>query len=107
MVEVLEDLEALSGVGVWRESIVLTGYVADEDLAALNSRALTFVYPLLLRGLGAAAAQGDLVDGTGDRVQHLLAASGGGRGRDPVGSRGDGCATRCARRHTIPSCVTR
>lgn len=34
-----------------QEHIIVTGYVADEDLAALYSGALTFVYPSFYEGL--------------------------------------------------------
>lgn len=45
-------MEALDGVGEARGRIVLTGYVADEDLAPLYSGALAFVYPSLYEGFG-------------------------------------------------------
>lgn len=35
-----------------QEHIIVTGYVADEDLAALYSGALTFVYPSFYEGFG-------------------------------------------------------
>ena len=35
-----------------KERIIMTGYVADEDLAALYSGALAFVYPSLYEGFG-------------------------------------------------------
>lgn len=35
-----------------KEKIILTGFVADEDLAALYSAALAFVYPSLYEGFG-------------------------------------------------------
>jgi glycosyltransferase involved in cell wall biosynthesis len=45
-------LEALAETGVVRDRIILTGYVADEDLAALYSGALAFVYPSRYEGFG-------------------------------------------------------
>jgi glycosyltransferase involved in cell wall biosynthesis len=45
-------LEAVSEAGAVRERIVFTGYVADEDLAALYSGALAFVYPSIYEGFG-------------------------------------------------------
>lgn len=44
--------EAIAEAGPVRERILLTGYVADEDLAALYSGALAFVYPSLYEGFG-------------------------------------------------------
>ncbi|HTP65773.1 MAG TPA: glycosyltransferase family 1 protein, partial [Geobacteraceae bacterium] len=35
-----------------RERVIVTGYVADEDLAALYSGAIAFVYPSLYEGFG-------------------------------------------------------
>jgi len=35
-----------------RERVILTGYVADEDLSALYSGAIAFVYPSLYEGFG-------------------------------------------------------
>jgi glycosyltransferase involved in cell wall biosynthesis len=45
-------LEAVTDAGGVRDRIILTGYVADEDLAALYSGALGFVYPSLYEGFG-------------------------------------------------------
>lgn len=45
-------LEAIAGAGSARDRIIVTGYVADEDLAALYSGALAFVYPSLYEGFG-------------------------------------------------------
>jgi glycosyltransferase involved in cell wall biosynthesis len=48
-----EDLfEAIDSTPAVRERIVLAGYVADLDLAALYSGALGFVYPSLYEGFG-------------------------------------------------------
>jgi glycosyltransferase involved in cell wall biosynthesis len=44
--------ETLSGCKPARDRIILTGYVADEDLAALYSGALAFVYPSFYEGFG-------------------------------------------------------
>lgn len=44
--------EAVEGAGELRDRIILAGYVADEDLAALYSGALAFVYPSLYEGFG-------------------------------------------------------
>lgn len=43
---------AISDAGLIKERIILTGYVADEDLAALYSGALAFVYPSFYEGFG-------------------------------------------------------
>jgi glycosyltransferase involved in cell wall biosynthesis len=45
-------LEALEAAGPVRDRIVVPGYVADEDLAALYSGASAFVYPSLYEGFG-------------------------------------------------------
>jgi glycosyltransferase involved in cell wall biosynthesis len=45
-------LEAVAETGAVRDRIILTGYVADEDLAALYSGALAFVYPSRYEGFG-------------------------------------------------------
>lgn len=44
--------ETLASLGPARCDIVVTGYVADEDQAALYSDALAFVYPSLYEGFG-------------------------------------------------------
>jgi glycosyltransferase involved in cell wall biosynthesis len=44
--------QAVAAAGALRERIHLTGYVADEDLAALYSGALAFVYPSRYEGFG-------------------------------------------------------
>ncbi|HEX8674363.1 MAG TPA: glycosyltransferase family 1 protein [Longimicrobium sp.] len=44
--------EAISGAGELRGRIILPGFVADEDLAALYSGATAFVYPSLYEGFG-------------------------------------------------------
>lgn len=36
----------------WADDVILTGYVADEDLPALYRAALAFVYPSLFEGFG-------------------------------------------------------
>jgi glycosyltransferase involved in cell wall biosynthesis len=36
----------------WAEDVILTGYVADEDLPALYRSASAFVYPSLFEGFG-------------------------------------------------------
>jgi glycosyltransferase involved in cell wall biosynthesis/SAM-dependent methyltransferase len=38
--------------GLSKDRIIITGYVADEDLAALYSGAMVFVYPSLYEGFG-------------------------------------------------------
>ena len=43
---------ALTAAEGLRERIIITGYVADEDMAALYSNALFFVYPSLYEGFG-------------------------------------------------------
>ncbi len=43
---------AISDSGSIKERIILTGYVADEDLAALYSGAQAFVYPSFYEGFG-------------------------------------------------------
>ncbi len=49
----LEKLDAaLAAAGRWRDRIVLTGFVADEDLPALYSDALCFVYLSRYEGFG-------------------------------------------------------
>ncbi len=49
----LEQLEAaLEAAGPWRQRIVLTGFVEDEDLSALYSDALCFVYLSRYEGFG-------------------------------------------------------
>jgi glycosyltransferase involved in cell wall biosynthesis len=47
-----EIANTVSRAGWAREQIILAGYVADEDLAALYSGALAFVYPSLYEGFG-------------------------------------------------------
>jgi glycosyltransferase involved in cell wall biosynthesis len=47
-----EIFETLSGCKSAKDRIILTGYVADEDLAALYSSALAFVYPSFYEGFG-------------------------------------------------------
>ena len=42
----------IEGAEAIKEQIVVTGFVANEDLAALYSGALTFVYPSLYEGFG-------------------------------------------------------
>jgi len=44
--------DELNNVEKIRERIIFTGYVADEDLAALYSDALMFVYPSFYEGFG-------------------------------------------------------
>lgn len=44
--------EELSNYDFLQERIILTGYVADEDLAAIYSGALAFVYPSFYEGFG-------------------------------------------------------
>jgi len=44
--------EALEAAGPLRDRIIMPGYVADEDLAALYSGASAFVYPSLYEGFG-------------------------------------------------------
>lgn len=44
--------EAISDCDNLRDYIILTGYVADEDLAPLYSGALAFVYPSFYEGFG-------------------------------------------------------
>ena len=44
--------EAVADFDISRDYIILTGYVADEDLAALYSGALAFVYLSLYEGFG-------------------------------------------------------
>lgn len=49
----LEQLqEALSAAGKWRDRIVLTGFVEDDDLSAIYSDALCFVYLSRYEGFG-------------------------------------------------------
>ncbi|WP_162572867.1 glycosyltransferase [Variovorax sp. PBL-H6] len=49
----LEKLDAaLAAAGRWRDRIVLTGFVADEDLSALYSDALCFIYLSRYEGFG-------------------------------------------------------
>ena len=49
----LEQLQsALSAAGRWRHRIVLTGFIEDEDLSALYSDALCFVYMSRYEGFG-------------------------------------------------------
>lgn len=45
-------LETIAGSGAVAERIIRTGFVADEDLAALYSGAEVFVYPSLYEGFG-------------------------------------------------------
>lgn len=45
-------LEVISDYDFLKERIILTGYVADEDLAGLYSGALAFVYPSFYEGFG-------------------------------------------------------
>jgi len=47
--EIFETAEALSK---YRSRLIFTGYVADENLAALYSGALAFVFPSLYEGFG-------------------------------------------------------
>ena len=44
--------QTLGALGAARDDVILVGYVADEDLAALYSDALAFVYPSLYEGFG-------------------------------------------------------
>ena len=44
--------EEISNYDFLKDRIILTGYVADEDLAALYSGALAFVYPSFYEGFG-------------------------------------------------------
>ena len=46
---IFAELTAAEGV---RERIIITGYVADEDMAALYSGSLFFAYPSLYEGFG-------------------------------------------------------
>ena len=49
----LEKLDqALAAAGRWRDRIVLTGFVDDDDLSALYSDALCFVYLSRYEGFG-------------------------------------------------------
>ena len=52
--ELLQTLGARPGL---RERIIVTGFVADEDLAALYSGAAVFVYPSLYEGFGLPALE--------------------------------------------------
>jgi glycosyltransferase involved in cell wall biosynthesis len=45
-------LDTIGSSGVARERVIVTGYVPDQDLAALYSGALFFVYPSLYEGFG-------------------------------------------------------
>lgn len=45
-------LATASRTGIARNKVIITGYVADEDLAPLYSGALAFVYPSLFEGFG-------------------------------------------------------
>jgi len=45
-------LEAVQQFGIAAESIIFTGYVADQDLAPLYSSALAFIYLSLYEGFG-------------------------------------------------------
>jgi glycosyltransferase involved in cell wall biosynthesis len=49
-VKLFEDIEEINST--YQSPIVLTGFVPDEDLAALYSGALMFVYPSLYEGFG-------------------------------------------------------
>ncbi len=42
----------IDGAEAFRDNIIVTGYVANEDLAALYSGAMAFVYPSLYEGFG-------------------------------------------------------
>jgi glycosyltransferase involved in cell wall biosynthesis len=44
--------EEVANFGIAKERIIITGYVADEDLAPLYSGALVFIYPSLYEGFG-------------------------------------------------------
>lgn len=45
-------LESLEGMGDLRDRVVVTGFAADEDLAAIYSGACMFVYPSRYEGFG-------------------------------------------------------
>jgi glycosyltransferase involved in cell wall biosynthesis len=47
-----EIYDEIDGAGTFRDRIILTGYVPDEELAPLYSGALAFVYPSLYEGFG-------------------------------------------------------
>lgn len=44
--------QEIANFGLSKDRIVITGYVADEDLAALYSGAMVFIYPSLYEGFG-------------------------------------------------------
>ncbi len=44
--------QEIAGAEAFKDNIVVTGFVANEDLAALYSGALAFVYPSLYEGFG-------------------------------------------------------
>jgi glycosyltransferase involved in cell wall biosynthesis len=44
--------QELSNLPTLKERVIITGYVADEDLAALYSGAMAFVYPSFYEGFG-------------------------------------------------------
>lgn len=45
-------LDEILNMGVVRDKLIITGYVSDEDLAAIYSGAAGFVYPSLYEGFG-------------------------------------------------------
>ncbi len=47
--KIFEEIEASAGI---KSRIIITGFVADEDLAALYTDALMFVYPSFYEGFG-------------------------------------------------------
>jgi glycosyltransferase involved in cell wall biosynthesis len=44
--------QEIAKLGLSKDRIIITGYVADEDLAAIYSGAMVFVYPSLYEGFG-------------------------------------------------------
>jgi glycosyltransferase involved in cell wall biosynthesis/SAM-dependent methyltransferase len=44
--------QEIANFGLSKDRIIITGYVADEDLAAIYSGAMVFVYPSLYEGFG-------------------------------------------------------
>jgi glycosyltransferase involved in cell wall biosynthesis/SAM-dependent methyltransferase len=44
--------QEIANFGLSKDRIIITGYVADEDLAALYSGAMVFIYPSLYEGFG-------------------------------------------------------
>jgi len=44
--------QEIANFGLSKDRIIITGYVADEDLAAIYSGAMVFIYPSLYEGFG-------------------------------------------------------